>query len=68
MPRGYAPANKLYRGYLPQEFRDPTWIEEWVCAKYSNTAVVTRLRPIIGPIPTRRICRIDGYSAPMRAP
>ena len=42
MPR-YALANKLYRGRLPEEFRDLTWIEERVCAKFSNTAVVTRL-------------------------
>jgi hypothetical protein len=42
MPR-YALANKLYRGRLPEEFRDLTWIEERVCAKYSNTATVTRL-------------------------
>ena len=42
MPR-FALANKLYRGQLPEEFRDLTWIEERVCAIYSNTAVVTRL-------------------------
>jgi hypothetical protein len=42
MPR-FALANKLYRGRLPAEFRDLTWIEERVCAIYSNTAVVTRL-------------------------
>ena len=42
MPR-YALANRLYRGRLPEEFRDLTWIKERVCAKYSNTAVVTRL-------------------------
>ena len=42
MPR-FALANQLYRGHLPKEFRDLTWIEERVCAKYSNTAVVTRL-------------------------
>ena len=41
MPR-CALANNLYHGYLPQEFRDLTWIEERVCAKYSNTAVATR--------------------------
>ena len=39
----YALANKLYRGRLPQEFRDLTWIEEWVCAKYFSAAVVTRI-------------------------
>jgi len=42
MPR-HALANKLYRGRLPKEFQDLTWIEERVCAKYSNTAVVTRI-------------------------
>ena len=42
MPR-FALANKLYRGHLPEEFKDLTWIEECVCAKFSNTAVVTRL-------------------------
>ena len=42
MPR-YTLANRLYRGRLPEEFRDLTWIEERVYAKYSNTAVVTRL-------------------------
>ena len=42
MPR-FALANKLYRGRLPEEFLDLTWIEERVCARFSNTAVVTRL-------------------------
>ena len=42
MPR-YALANKLYRGRLPKDFQDLTWIEERVCAIYSNTAVVTRI-------------------------
>ena len=42
MPR-FALANNLYRGHLPEEFCDLTWIEERVCAIYSNTAVVTRL-------------------------
>ena len=42
MPR-FALANKLYHGYLPEEFRNLTWIEERVCAIHSNTAVVTRL-------------------------
>lgn len=42
MPR-FALANKLYRGRLPEEFSDLIWIEERVCAIYSNTAVVTRL-------------------------
>jgi len=38
MPR-FALANKLHRGRL---LCDLTWIEECVCAIYSNTAVVTR--------------------------
>ena len=42
MPR-FALANNLYRGILPEEFLDLTWIEERVCARFSNTAVVTRL-------------------------
>lgn len=27
-------ANHLYRGKLPIEFQDLTWVEEMVCAKY----------------------------------
>ena len=27
-------ANRLYRGHLPDEFKDLTWIEEMICAKY----------------------------------
>ena len=42
MPR-FALANKLYRGCLPGELLDLTWIEEHVCARFSNTAAVTRL-------------------------
>ena len=42
MPQ-FALANKLYRRCLPEEFQDLTWIEERVCAKFSNTAMVTRL-------------------------
>ena len=36
-------ANHLYRGSLPEEFKDLTWIEEMVCAKYRNTAHITRI-------------------------
>ncbi|KAF9648667.1 hypothetical protein BDM02DRAFT_3073707, partial [Thelephora ganbajun] len=39
----FALANKLYCGRLPEEFQDLTWIEERLCAIYSNTAVMTRL-------------------------
>jgi hypothetical protein len=42
MPR-FALANKLHRGGLPEEFQDLTWVEERMCAIYSNTAVITRL-------------------------
>lgn len=35
--------NGLYRGKLPDEFSDLTWIEEMVCAIYRTTAHVTRL-------------------------
>ncbi|KAG2750129.1 hypothetical protein P692DRAFT_201711772, partial [Suillus brevipes Sb2] len=36
-------ANNLYRGSLPAEFKDLTWLEEKVCAIYSITVHVTRL-------------------------
>lgn len=36
-------ANHLYRGTLPDEFKDLTWVEEMVCAKYRNTAHVARI-------------------------
>jgi len=42
MPR-FALANNLYRGLLPEEFKDLTWVEEMVCAIYRNTAHVTRI-------------------------
>ncbi|KAH7909529.1 hypothetical protein BJ138DRAFT_1010638, partial [Hygrophoropsis aurantiaca] len=42
MPR-LALANNLYRGSLPIEFHDLTWVEEMVCAIYRATAHVTRL-------------------------
>ncbi|KAH7904302.1 hypothetical protein BJ138DRAFT_1138568 [Hygrophoropsis aurantiaca] len=42
MPR-LALANNLYRGSLPIEFQDLTWVEEMVCALYRTTAHVTRL-------------------------
>jgi hypothetical protein len=35
--------NRLYRGQLLDEFKDLTWIEEMVCAKYCNTAHITRI-------------------------
>ena len=53
LPRSLMPcfalANKLYCGHLPEEFQDLTWIEERVCAKYSNTAVVTCLYQSLDP-------------------
>jgi len=42
IPR-FALANKLYRGILPVQFQDLTWVEEMVCAIYRNTAHITRL-------------------------
>ncbi|TFK20680.1 hypothetical protein FA15DRAFT_599267, partial [Coprinopsis marcescibilis] len=42
VPR-FAMANKLYHGYLPDEFCDLTWVEEMACAIYRSTAHVTRL-------------------------
>ncbi|KAG1737048.1 hypothetical protein EDB19DRAFT_1910051 [Suillus lakei] len=36
-------ANGLFRGTLPDQFRDLTWVEEKICAIYSITAHVTRL-------------------------
>ncbi|KAG1886375.1 uncharacterized protein F5891DRAFT_968560, partial [Suillus fuscotomentosus] len=36
-------ANGLYRGELPEYFRDLTWVEEKICAIYSTTAHVARL-------------------------
>ncbi|KAH7921152.1 hypothetical protein BV22DRAFT_1107344 [Leucogyrophana mollusca] len=42
VPR-YALANGLFRGRLPDEFSDLTWVEEKVCAIYCITAHVTRL-------------------------
>lgn len=39
----FALANNLYRGKLPLFLSDITWIEEMVCAKYRNTAHITRL-------------------------
>ncbi|KAG1876927.1 hypothetical protein C8R48DRAFT_591057, partial [Suillus tomentosus] len=42
VPR-FALANNLYRGSLPAQFRDLTWVEEMVCALYRNIVHVTRL-------------------------
>ncbi|KIO27741.1 hypothetical protein M407DRAFT_72777, partial [Tulasnella calospora MUT 4182] len=42
MPR-FALANELYRGVLPQDLTDLTWVEEMVCSIYRTTAHVTRL-------------------------
>lgn len=39
----FALANNLYRGVLPKEFEDLTWVEEMICSIYRNTAHVTRL-------------------------
>lgn len=42
MPR-FALANHLFRGFLPDEFKDLTWIEEMACSVYRNTAHVSRI-------------------------
>jgi len=42
IPR-FALANKLYRGNLPIQFQDMTWVEEMACSIYRNTAHITRL-------------------------
>ncbi|TRM62200.1 hypothetical protein BD626DRAFT_404200, partial [Schizophyllum amplum] len=42
LPR-FALANMLYRGHLPPDLLDITWIEEMVCSLYRTTAHVTRL-------------------------
>ncbi|KAJ8591573.1 hypothetical protein M405DRAFT_734807, partial [Rhizopogon salebrosus TDB-379] len=39
----FALANNLFRGILPEQFNDLTWVEEKVCAIYSVTAHITRL-------------------------
>ncbi|KAI0754460.1 hypothetical protein C8Q80DRAFT_1093390, partial [Daedaleopsis nitida] len=42
MPK-FALANNLYRGELPEQFADLTWVEEMICAIYHTSAKVTRL-------------------------
>ncbi|KAF8521354.1 hypothetical protein JB92DRAFT_3278850 [Gautieria morchelliformis] len=42
LPR-FALKNDLYRGRLPEEFADLSWVEEMVCSIYRNTAHVTHL-------------------------
>jgi len=42
IPR-FALANNLFRGMLPVQFNDLTWVEENVCAIYSVTAHFTHL-------------------------
>jgi hypothetical protein len=42
MPK-FALANHLYRGSLPMQFKDLTWVEEMVCAKYCHMAHITQL-------------------------
>ncbi|KAF9509417.1 hypothetical protein BS47DRAFT_1258795, partial [Hydnum rufescens UP504] len=45
----FALKNKLYRGVLPAQFHDITWVEELVCSPYCSTAHVTRLYHIDDP-------------------
>ena len=42
MPK-FALANNLYRGRLPSQFHDLTWVEEMVCARYRYMAHITCL-------------------------
>ncbi|KIJ24996.1 hypothetical protein M422DRAFT_194002, partial [Sphaerobolus stellatus SS14] len=42
MPK-FALKNGLYRGHLPVQFRDLTWVEESACSLYRTTSHVTRL-------------------------
>ncbi|KDQ05681.1 hypothetical protein BOTBODRAFT_122386, partial [Botryobasidium botryosum FD-172 SS1] len=39
----FALKNHLYRGLLPEDLQDLTWVEEMVCALHRTTAHVTRL-------------------------
>ncbi|KAF8217876.1 hypothetical protein K438DRAFT_1495833, partial [Mycena galopus ATCC 62051] len=39
----FALKNDLYRGRVPDEFSDLTWIEEMACSVYRTTAHVIRL-------------------------
>src|SRR5260370_42625295 len=39
----FALKNHLYRGYLPSEFSDITWVEEMAVAIYHSTAFITQL-------------------------
>ena len=42
LPR-FALANHLFRGELPDEFKDLTWVEEMTCSIYRCTAHISRL-------------------------
>ena len=42
-------ANNLYRGVLPDQFQDLTWVEEMVCSLYRNTAHITHLYGLSDP-------------------
>ena len=35
--------NYFFRGTLPDEFADLTWVEEMVCAKYRNTTHINQI-------------------------
>ncbi|PBK59363.1 hypothetical protein ARMSODRAFT_945727, partial [Armillaria solidipes] len=39
----YALRNRMFRGLLPEEFQDLTWVEEMVCAVYRCTVQVSRM-------------------------
>ena len=40
-PAMFALANNFYRGELPAEFKDLTWVEEMACAVYCDTAHIS---------------------------
>ena len=42
LPR-FALANNFYRGELPEEFKNLTWVEEMACAIYHNTAHISHI-------------------------
>ncbi len=45
----FALKNHLYRGYLPSEFSDITWVEEMAVAIYHSTAFITQLYFLMTP-------------------
>jgi hypothetical protein len=61
-------ANHLYHGKLPDDFKDLTWVEEMVCAKFRNTAHITRIYQSSEPwehVRTRYESGIHGFGIAM---